>query len=196
MHTRETRRILLHQARGMSGGSKNITRDFLIISELYFISISVNAGIAKTVWRFVDQLLWHTRETRRILLHQARGMSGGSKNITRDFLIISELYFISISVNAGIAKTVWRFVDQLLWHTRETRRILLHQARGMSGGSKNITRDFLLHSHVYFISISVHVGIFNYVLYINTCNFVVGFVDQYTRETRRITPSKRHVLKI
>jgi hypothetical protein len=41
MHTRETRRILLHQARGMSGGSKNITRDFLIISELYSISISV-----------------------------------------------------------------------------------------------------------------------------------------------------------
>ena len=98
MHTRETRRILLHQARGMSGGSKNITRDFLIISELYFISISVNAGIAKTVWRFVDQLLWHTRETRRILLHQARGMSGGSKNITRDFLFNSELYFRSISV--------------------------------------------------------------------------------------------------
>ena len=70
-----------------------------------------------------------------------------------------------------------------LMHTRETRRILLHQARGMSGGSKNITRDFLLHSHVYFISISVHVGIFNYVLYINTCNFVVG----WNRETSIVT---------
>jgi hypothetical protein len=70
-------------------------------------------------------------------------MSGGSKNITRDFLFNWKLYFILISVNVGRAKTDRRFVDQLLWHTREIRGVLLFQTRGMSGGSKNIKQAFL-----------------------------------------------------
>ena len=60
---------------------------------------------------------------------------------------------------------------------------LLHQARGMSGGSKNIKQAFLFFWKNYFISISVNVGIFNSVLYIDTCNFVMG----WNRETSFVT---------
>ena len=99
------------------------------------------------------------------------------------FLFNSEVYFRYISVNVGRAKTARRFVDRLLWHTREIRSVLLHQARGMSGGSKNIKQAFLFFWKNYFISISVNVGIFNSVLYIDTCNFVMG----WNRETSFVT---------
>jgi hypothetical protein len=134
---RERRAVLLYQTRGMSGGSKNIRHAFLFNSEVYFRSLSVNVGRAKTARRFVDRLLWHTREIRSVPLCQFRGMSGGSKNITRVNRFHLEVYFRSLSVNVGRAKTARRFVDRLLWHTREIRTVLLHQARGTSDGSNN-----------------------------------------------------------
>ena len=173
----------------MSGGSKNIKQAFLFFWKNYFISISVNVGIFNSVlyidtcnfvmgwnretsfvtrpdpcqgvkkmcarlrrtltalgiaillWQssyglsaqriangkcalYKPTYLWYTRVIRSVLLHQARGMSGGSKNIKQAFLLYSKVYFISISVNVGIAKTARRFVDQLLWHTREIRSVL------------------------------------------------------------------------